>query len=450
MSIPRRRVAIIGAGPAGLYAAGHLLDRSDLQIDVDILDRLPTPFGLVRAGVAPDHSEKKQVIDRLFDFYLNHPRVRFFGNVEFGTDVTIDDLNVWYDAVIFAVGANSDVKLSLPGEALAGSHSAREFVAWYNGHPDFSTSAFDLSCNRAVIIGNGNVALDVARILTLSSQTLGKTEIADHAAQALSNSKIREVVILGRRSHEFAAFNTPELEELEHLDGVDILVENAAFETTTTATDWLLNRKMAVLKRLAERPQAGAKKRIILRFLASPVAILGDNRVSGIKIFNNKTPALTAQTSRPIVDNSEDDLDAGLVLRSVGYRGAPLAGLPFDSEKGVIPNSSGRILENGSAIPNAYVTGWIKRGPRGVIGTNKKCAHETVKCLLADLSTRHQQRSSLPGSVIEARLRERKPDLVTLSGWNRIDKSERLKGAKQARPRVKHASWGELLDAAGD
>lgn len=448
MSAVRLRVAIVGAGPAGLYAAGHLLDQTDYEIKVDIFDRLPTPFGLVRAGVAPDHPEKKQVIDRLFDFYLSHPHVRFFGNVEFGTHVTIDDLGDWYDAVIFAVGANNDVKLGLPGETLTGSHSAREFVAWYNGHPDFSAQIFDLSCNRAVIIGNGNVAIDVARMLTLSPEALGKTEIANQAAQALTNSKIEEVVILGRRSHEFAAYNTPELEELEHLDGVDIRVEGAVFETNSVEQGWLAKRKIEILKRLAGRPLTGAAKTIVLRFLASPVAVLGDDRVSGLKVANTRMQPDAAGNWRPIADGTESIFETGLVLRSVGYRGGALPGLPFDPEKGVIPNALGRVLENGSTVPSVFVTGWIKRGPRGVIGTNKKCAQETVKCLIDDMSNLLGRQARLPGPEIEARLRLRNPDLVTLTGWGRIDRSERLKGAQQGRPRVKHVSWGQLLSTA--
>ena len=448
MSAAGFRVAVIGSGPAGLYATGHLLATTDVRIEVDVFDRLPTPFGLVRSGVAPDHPEKKQVIDRLFDLYLSHPRVRFFGNVEFGADVSISDLRAWYDAVIFAVGANGDQAIGLPGESLPGSHSAREFVAWYNSHPDFSGHEFDLSCGRAVIVGNGNVALDVARVLTQSARALQITDIADHAASALSQSNIDEVLILGRRSHEHAAFNTPELEELSHLDGVDVDVESIRTESGPSKSGELERRKMHVLQRLAERPRVNGNKRIVLRFLASPVAILGDTKVRAVRVAHNRMETNAAGDSVAVPTGIEEEVQAGLVLRAIGYRGVALEALPFDPVKALIPNRAGRVLEQGVAMPGVYVTGWIKRGPRGVIGTNKKCALETVNCLLADLSKSTHTMSAMSGSEVEAQLRERKPDLITQSYWNRIDRSERLRGVSQGRPRVKYATWGELLGVA--
>jgi len=449
MIAPGLRIAVIGSGPAGLYATGHLLENGGVPVEVDVFDRLPTPFGLVRSGVAPDHPEKKQVIDRLFDVYISHPRVRFFGNVEYGVDVSITDLRAWYDAVIFAVGANSDQAMGIPGESLAGCHSAREFVAWYNGHPDFSKNAFDLSSRRAVIVGNGNVALDVARMLTQPARALEKTDIADHAAIALSQSKIDEVLILGRRSHSYAAFNTPELEELHHLDGVDVHVENLGAETSPSKSNELLGRKLKVLNGFAERPRVNGNRRIVLRFLASPVAVLGDTKVRGVRIANNRMEANAAGDSVAVSTGIEEEVKAGLVLRATGYRGEALTALPFDPVKGLIPNRAGRVLERGAPMRGVYVTGWIKRGPRGVIGTNKKCALETVNYLLADLSASPRPKSAMSGPDIEALLRKRKPDLVTGSFWNRIDRSERHQGVLQGRPRVKYATWSDLLSVAG-
>tara|TARA_R110001599_G_scaffold26544_4_gene93611 strand:- start:8527 stop:9846 length:1320 start_codon:yes stop_codon:yes gene_type:complete len=437
MSTNRLRVAIVGAGPAGLYAAGHLLDEHDIEVDVDIIDRLPTPFGLVRAGVAPDHPEKKLVIDRLFDFYLDHPRVRFFGNVDLGTDITHEDLKARYDAVIYAVGASDDARLGIPGEDLPGSHSARDFVGWYNGHPDYSDLTFDLSAKRAVIIGNGNVALDVARILTLSPDKLGQTEIADHALRALASSAIEEVVILGRRGPEHAAFNNPEIEEFAHLDGIDVQIEGAHFDNLPEDLDWNARRKLDTLKRLAQTSSHRSGKRIVLKFMTAPVEILGDSKVTGLKTV-----------SKTATGKQADTIDAGLIFRSVGYRGAALPGLPFDEARCIIPNVRGRVTDQDTATPGIYVTGWIKRGPRGVIGTNKKCALETVQCLLEDSKAGRLERGEMAGESLETLLDQRKPGWVAMGDWKRIDKTERSAGADQGRHRVKMTSWDKLLEAA--
>lgn len=437
MSAGKLSVAIVGAGPAGFYAASHLLDQHDVHVTIDMFDRLPTPFGLVRAGVAPDHPEKKLVIDRLFDFYLDHPRVRFFGNVDLGTDITHEDLNARYDAVIYAVGASDDAPLGIPGEHLPGSHSARDFVGWYNGHPDFRDLTFDLTCRRAVIIGNGNVALDVARILTLGPQTLGQTEIADHALEALTRSAIEEVIILGRRGAEHAAFNNPEIEEFAHLDGVDVEIEGADFDSLSEETSWNVRRKLKTLKQIAETPSGQQDKRIILRFKTAPVEISGDAKVTHLK-----TKSKTASGEQP------DTIETGLVLRSVGYRGTAVPGLPFDDARGTIPNENGRVIGQNAAPSGVYVTGWIKRGPRGVIGTNKKCALETVRCLLEDAKAGRLKRNAPATESIETLLNQRKPDWVATGDWKRIDMAERTKGVDQDRPRVKMTSWDDLLETA--
>jgi ferredoxin--NADP+ reductase len=447
------RVAIVGAGPAGLYAAGQLLEQQDITVEVDVFDRLPTPHGLVRAGVAPDHPEKKLVIDNMFDFYLSHPRVRFFGNIDISVDITHEDLSAWYDAVVYSVGASSDVKLNIPGEDLAGSWAARVFVAWYNGHPDYSHLNFDFSSKRAVIVGNGNVALDIARILTLAPEALRKTDIADYAIEALAKSAIEEVVILGRRSHFQGAFNNPELEELEHLENVDVTIDTGTlnneqiklFETI----DWQSKRKVETLKRLSRKQKNNNAKNIVLRFLSSPVEIIGDTKVSQLKTVSNRLEGDSIESLKAIVTDNESLIDAGLVLRSIGYRGKPLAGLPFDNVKGVIPNLKGRIVDNDKFFTGAYVTGWIKRGPRGVIGTNKKCADQTVRCLLEDAKNGLLTISTENRESVEAKLYKRKPDLVNMNAWKKIDRVERLRGREQNRPRVKQTQWQTLLQSAG-
>ncbi|MEO9461123.1 MAG: FAD-dependent oxidoreductase [Marinomonas sp.] len=437
MSANDLRVAIVGAGPAGLYAAGHLLHQHDVTVNIDLIDRLPTPFGLVRAGVAPDHPEKKLVIDRLFDFYLDHPRVRFFGNVELGTDITHEDLDARYDAVIYAVGASDDVSLGIPGEDLPGSHSARDFVGWYNGHPDFRDLRFDLSGKRAVIIGNGNVALDVARILTLGPRNLSQTEIADHALAALTRSAIEEVIILGRRGPEHAAFNNPEIEEFADLEGIDVEVEGVDFDGLSEQPVWNVRRKLKTLKQLAEAPSGLQEKRIILRFMTAPVAISGGAKVAGLKTITKTASGEQANT-----------IETGLVLRCVGYRGAAVLGLPFDDARCTIPNEHGRVIDPNAASSGVYVTGWIKRGPKGVIGTNKKCALETVHCLLEDAKAGRLERSAPEIEGLEALLKQRKSDWVATDDWRRIDMAERTNGADQERPRVKISSWNELLQMA--
>ncbi|QVI30709.1 FAD-dependent oxidoreductase [Mycolicibacterium neoaurum] len=385
------RVAIVGAGPAGLYAAGHLLSGPhgtyvngeiialhDEHVEVDVLERLPTPWGLVRGGVAPDHPEKKMV-STVFDAIANRSGFRFFGNVDLGRDVGHRDLMAWYDAVIYAVGADDDTRMGIAGEELPGCHAAREFVAWYNGHPDYASSWYDFSGERAIVVGNGNVALDIARILTLSEAELRRTDIADHAIEALRKSRIREVVVLGRRGVRQAAFNNPELEELGTLDGVDIVVEGDDPAARPDRAD-SNNRLLDTLRLYAESPRTDATKRIVLRFLTSPIQLRGDSRVESIAIARNELVPDGNGILRARTTDDTDELVTGLVLRAVGYRSSPIEGLPFDERRGVIENTGGRVTD----IPGAYVAGWIKRGPSGIIGTNKKCARDTVRALLED------------------------------------------------------------------
>jgi ferredoxin/flavodoxin---NADP+ reductase len=411
------RVAVVGTGPAGMYAVGHLLEARGPNIEVDLFERLPTPWGLVRAGVAPDHPEKKLVTSRQFDFFLKHPRVRFFGNVDIGRDIRTSELSEWYDAVIYATGADDDTRMGIPGEALHGCWSAREFVAFYNGHPDYRDLAFDLSCQRAVIVGNGNVALDVARILTMSVAELAKTDIADHALAVLRRSAIREVVILGRRGLMQGAFHNPELEELEHLNGVDVSIEGDELPTDEAAVregaDWETQRKISTLRRFSQRAPSAANRRIVFRFLTSPVSIEGHGKVERMTVVHNRLErdAHGGLHARPSADTS--CLETGLALRAIGYRGAPFADLPFDKRLGVICNTQGRVLNGDRIVTGAYVTGWIKRGCRGIIGTNKKCAHESVACLLEDLEAGRLPRHALTSEAVLTALRTRKSGVIS-------------------------------------
>ena len=444
------RVAIVGSGPAGMYSLEHLLEKRDLQVEVDVFERLPVPWGLVRFGVAPDHPEKKLVADRLFSYFLGRPNVRFFGNVEIGKDIHTEELADWYDGVIYAVGADSDTQMGIPGEELPGSSAAREFVAWYNGHPDFSDLEYDLSGKRAVIVGNGNVALDVARILTMPLEDLEQTDIADYALAALRESNIEEVVLLGRRGHFQTAFSNPELEELEHLQGVDVTVEADDFPANNDQmlddTGWETRRKVKTLFRLAERKVDGAKKRIVFRFLSSPVELVGDGKVEKVLVIRNHLELDENGQLKAHPSEEEYPIDTGLVLRAIGYRGHPFPGLPFDEQRGVIDNVDGRVADNGEIMPGSYVTGWIKRGPRGIIGTNKQCAGETVAYLLADIEASNDDiGSALAADKILATVEERNPDYVPLQSWWKIDRSERQAGREQNRPRVKCSNKRQLL-----
>ena len=437
-------IAIVGAGPAGMYSIGHLLEQRDFSITIDLFDRLPTPWGLVRAGVAPDHPEKKWVAERLFDFLLDKPNVNFMGNVEIGRDITVQELSERYDGVIYSVGANSDNKLGVEGENLTGSLAAREFVAWYNGHPDYRNLEVDLSHPRAVVVGNGNVALDVARMLTLPIDHLQKTDIAPHALEALKRSQVNEVVLLGRRGYSQGAFNNPELEELLTLDDIDVVVEGDNFADQGDL-DWISKRKVETLKSLAERKTTNASKKIVLKFLASPLQIEGDDHVEKLTICRNKLVDKNGKKQAVATDETET-LETGLVLRAIGYRGSAFPGLPFDEKRGTIANQAGRVIGEQGVMTGSYVTGWIKRGPKGVIGSNKKCAHETVNQLLEDARNGLLSKESNHNSGVETLLKERQLTVVTEQGWRSIDRAEKISGKNEGRPRVKFSAINDMLD----
>jgi ferredoxin--NADP+ reductase len=431
------RVAVVGSGPAGFYAAGALL-AADTPLEVDMIERLPTPWGLVRLGVAPDHPKIKSV-SRAFERIAAQPGFRFLGNVEVGRDVEHRELVDLYDAVVYAVGAQSDRRMGIPGEDLPGSWAATEFVAWYNGHPDYQHLEFDLSGERAVVIGNGNVAVDVARMLALTAEELAPTDTTDAAIDAFTSAGITEIVMVGRRGPAQAAFTTPELQELGELAGADVIVDPADLEGAEPG-DTNSERNLAVLREYAAREPQGRPKRLVLRFLASPVAITGEERVEGIELVRNRLETDARGALRAVATGERESLACGIVFRSVGYRGVALPGVPFDEETGTIPNDRGRVG------PGVYVAGWIKRGPSGVIGTNKKDAAETAELLLEDL--RDAPRKGRSAAEVEALLLERGVRLVVYEGWASIDEVERAAGEKLGRPRVKLCTWDELLDAA--
>jgi ferredoxin--NADP+ reductase len=452
MALTRPRVAIVGAGPAGAFAAACLL-RARGDAEIDLFERLPTPWGLLRGGVAPDHQEIKRLADT-FDRQTFGHGCRFIGNVEVGVDVSHEELMRHYTAVVYATGAQTDKSLGIPGEDLPGSWAATEFVAWYNGHPDYRDLEFDLSAPRAVVIGNGNVAADVTRILALSPDELRRTDIADHALEALSVSRVEEVVVLGRRGPAQAAFTSAELRELGRLDGVDIRVDPADVELDPVSARWLADegtftarKNVELLRQFAARPpRADADRRIDLRFLSSPAEIRGRGGVEAVDVRRNEIVRADdgSVRARPL-DGAIETIECGLVLRSVGYRAVPLPDVPFDERHYVLPNERGRVVApDGEPVRGVYAVGWIKRGPTGILGTNKRDAEETMNCLAEDLDA-----LPAPREQIDALLAERKPDVVSVEGWRAIDGHELERGRGEQRPRVKLASRDELLSAAG-
>jgi ferredoxin--NADP+ reductase len=450
-------VAIVGSGPSGFYAAERLQQTEGLEVGIDMFERLPTPYGLVRSGVAPDHQKIKSVTKQ-YEAVAAQENFRFFGGVEFGTHLTRDDLSGHYDAVVYAVGTATANPLGIPGEGLVGSHAATEFVAWYNGHLDHTTHIFDLTCKRAVVVGNGNVAADVTRMLARPLEQLAKTDMADHALVYMLASQIEEVVIMGRRGPAQAAFTPPELKELGELEGVDIVVPPEDMELDADSEAQLAEaskpqkRVMELLREYADRPLTGAKRRIVLRFLVSPLEIHGDERVEAISVARNRLELDGTGTLRAVQTDERETLEAGLVLRAVGYRGKPLPGVPFDDRTGTIPNELGRLVETESRkpIPGEYVVGWIKRGPSGVIGTNRADSRETVTQLLEDLDAGllgHETPGREPDAV-DRLLAERAADPFTFEHWQTIDEHEVKAGALTDRPRVKLTSEKAMRDVA--
>jgi ferredoxin/flavodoxin---NADP+ reductase len=448
------RVAIVGSGPAGFYAAGQLLN-SEAVVTVDVFDRLMTPWGLVRFGVAPDHPKIKSVT-RVFEKTARMDGFRFHGNVEIGVDVSHEQLADAYNAVLYAVGTPGDRRLEIPGEDLPGSESATEFVAWYNGHPDYAEMDFDLSCKRAVVIGNGNVALDVARMLALSVEELSVTDIADHSIELLRASEVEEIVVLGRRGPAQAAFTNPELRELAELELADVVVDpvdlelDAASIAALDEADGTTQRNVETLNAYAALTPAGKPRRVVLRFLSSPVAIEGDGKVEAVVIERNELVATDDGSIKAKPTGVSERIETGLVLRAVGYVGKPLPGVPFDGRRSTVLNRNGRVLNPDTLEPIAglYAAGWVKRGPSGVIGTNKKCAQETTELLLEDFAAGLlPQPANTPEALLE-QIRANGVNVIDYSGWEAIDAHERALGEPHGRPRVKLVNRDEQLKRA--
>jgi ferredoxin/flavodoxin---NADP+ reductase len=442
-------VAIVGSGPSGFFAAASLLKAADssddIEIGVDMLEMLPTPWGLVRSGVAPDHPKIKS-ISKQFEKTAEDPRFRFFGNIAVGDHIEPAELAAHYDAVIYAIGTQSDRSLNIPGEDLQGSVAAVDFVGWYNAHPHFEATTPDLSGARAVVVGNGNVALDVARILITDPDALALTDIADHALESLRPCGVEEVLILGRRGPLQTAFTTLELRELADLENVDVVVDPADFEGISdedaAAVGKVCKQNIKVLRDYAGRERRPGHRRMVFRFQTSPIEISGDGKVERIVLGRNEL--VTDENGRVSAKDTGDreELPVQLVVRSVGYRGVPTPGLPFDEKSGTIPNAGGRV--EGSR--NEYVVGWIKRGPSGVIGTNKKDSQDTVDTLIGDLS--QGSVADFPDDHADRLaqwLAERQPKLVTDAHWKLIDEHERTAGQPHGRPRVKLPSLAKLL-----
>ena len=451
------RVAIIGAGPAGFYAADRLFKESDIVIEVDMFDRLPTPYGLVRNGVAPDHQKIKSVT-AAFERIALDPRFRFFGNIGIGRDVSIDELEQYYHQVLYSTGAQTDRQLGIPGEDLIGSHPATEFVAWYNGHPDFRDLTFDLSHESAAVVGVGNVAIDVARILCRTPEELQKTDIADYALDALRQSKVRKVYILGRRGPAQAAFTAPEVKELGEMSDCDVVVppDEAELDPLSRAmmadADRADLRKVEIIQELSRREPAGRAKQLKLRFLVSPLEILDDGygRIAAVKLVRNELYATDAGTLRSRATGQTEILDVGLVFRAIGYRGVPIPGIPFNANWGIIPNEEGRVvdLETREPMTGQYTAGWIKRGPTGVIGTNKPDSAETAEHMIEDARQGKTLQPSHPSAnAAAAFIHSRQPCVVSFSDWKRLDEIETGQGKVQGRPRVKFTSVNDMLAA---
>jgi ferredoxin--NADP+ reductase len=446
---------VIGAGPAGFYATDQLLAAG---FEVDLLDSLPTPFGLVRSGVAPDHPKIKAVT-RVYEKTARKPGFRFFGGVVLGEHLSRAELLEHYHAVVYAIGTAADNRLGIPGEDRPGSHPATRFVAWYNGHPDACDEEFDLSAQRAVVIGNGNVAVDVARMLVLDPDELSPTDTADHALAPLAAAQVEEVILLGRRGPAQAAFTNPELRELGELHGADIEVDPAELELDEDSARWLeeeadptSRRNMDLLREYAARPPGSKGRRISMKFLRSPVEILGegeDGPVTGIRVVRNRIERTEDGRLRAVPTDVEEAIPCGLVLRSIGYRGTPVGDVPFDERRGLIRNDGGRVCDaEGTPQRGEYCVGWIKRGPSGVIGTNKKDASDTVAKIVADAEAGALHDPPQPDAdQTAAWIAECAPDAVTWEGWQAIDEQERAAGEPQGRPRVKLVRLGDLLEA---
>lgn len=427
-----RRVAVVGSGPSGFYTSEALL-RAGAPVTIDMFERLPVPYGLVRFGVAPDHPKLKQVTTA-FDRIAAMLGFRFIGGVTVGDDVTVEELREAYDAVVLATGAELSRRLDIPGEALPGSHSAGDFVAWYNGHPQFSEMRFDLDREAAIVIGHGNVALDVARILAKTADELRRTDIARHALEVLAESRVREILVVGRSGPAQAKFSAKELRDFLELGACDVSVDMRGvmpceFEPQDT-DDPERTEKLSLLRAFSQQP-AARPRRCLFRFGLSPVAIRGRDQVETIS-FRDRSGTV-------------EDIACGLAFSSVGRRTAPVAGVPYDAHRGVHANIDGRVAIGHCPIEGLYACGWSKRGPNGTIGTNRACGIATAEAVLADLSHR-RPRSDGPDALL-ARLAGRVARIVTYPDWTAIDAAEKRMGAALGKPREKFVTIPDMLAA---
>jgi ferredoxin--NADP+ reductase len=439
------RVAVIGSGPAGVYTAQALTDpAARTSVQVDVYDRLPVPYGLVRYGVAPDHPKIKSIIQQLRKV-MERPAVRFLGNIRLGRDVTLAELRAYYDAVVVASGASADRALSVPGEDLPGSISATEFVSWYSGHPDSAVDGIVLTATRVAVIGAGNVALDVARMLLAPVERLRATDVPEHVLTELAASPVRDVYILARRGVAQAKFSSKELHEIGELPDVDVLMRPQDLHLDERTLNELngdpaRHHAVDVLRSFAQREPQGRTKRLHLEFMLRPDAVIGTDRVEAVDLERTAFDSSGTLTGTGEIQR----LPVQLVVRSVGYRGLPTEGLPFDAAAGIIPHRHGAVLSDGRPVPGVYVAGWIKHGPNGLIGTNRKDASDTVATLFADLPTLPSAPHRDTDELL-AVLRARGVDVVDWAGWQHIDAAEVVKGRPAGRSRVKIHDWSELL-----
>ena len=454
------RVAIVGAGPTGFYAAEHLFRQKDLVVEVDMFERLPTPYGLVRYGVAPDH-EKIKSVTKQYDKTAANPRFRFFGNVNLGQDISVADLCRFYHQIVYTTGAQTDRKLTIPGADLTGSHPATEFVAWYNGHPDYVDYQFDLTQERAAVIGIGNVAMDVARILCRTPEELASTDIADYALEALRHSNVKVVYILGRRGPAQAAFTTPEIKELGEMAGADIFVLadeaelDAISQEEMKTADRATQRKVEIIQSYVHNQRTEKPKQLYLRFLVSPVELIGNEagQIVAMRLVRNELYQTESGAVRSRYTDQYEEIPVGLVFRSIGYKGVPIEGVPFNDSWGVIVNEAGRVLDptTNEPVVGQYTAGWIKRGPSGIIGTNKPDAVETVTCMMADLAEGKVNQPAQPDkAAVTAFVDECQPKRFTYEDWLKVKAAEIALGEAQGRPRVKFTSVDEMLAVAHD
>lgn len=436
----RMAVAVVGSGPSGAYCTQLLCEDESLDVRVDVYERLPAPYGLLRYGVAPDHTKIKSIASSFAEIYAD-PRVRFLGNVSVGVDVSLGELRNHYDAVIVACGASVDRRLGVSGEELPGVFSATDFVAWYSGHPDAAVDRFTLNARRVLVVGVGNVALDLARMLVLTPEELRRTDVPQHVVDVLSASSVREICIVGRRAPRFAKFTPKELVELGAHDGADVVVDPTELEHDLARrgepADPTTRRLLATLGRLSERRPAGRPRRIQFRFGLQPTQVMGAGTVQKVRLDHTDDP------SAPPVD-----LDADLVLRSIGYRGTALDGVPFDRRTGTIPHRHGRVVDGEHVAPGLYTVGWIKRGPSGVVGTNRKDAMETVGALVEDVRSGRCRVTRVAAQDPVDLLRARGIAVVDWDGWRRIEQTEAAFGAQLGRGSVKLHDWVGLLRAA--